>query len=67
MESAQGIHHLPFRIRLPQAVARDPVAFARLVAQLSVDNALEIESLEMADENVQAVYDYLIGTAGEQT
>lgn len=44
----------------------DPVGFANLVARLCVDEELEVESLEMADENVQAVYDYLIGTAGEQ-
>jgi ABC-2 type transport system ATP-binding protein len=45
---------------------KDPLAFARLVAQVSVSDEILIESLEMADENVQAVYDYLIGTAGEQ-
>ena len=45
---------------------RDPLAFARLVSRLCVEEELEVESMEMADENVQAVYDYLIGTAGEQ-
>ena len=39
----------------------DTDAFARLVASLAARGELEVESVEVTDENVQAVYDYLIG------
>jgi ABC-2 type transport system ATP-binding protein len=46
---------------------KDPLGFASLVARLAVEDGLEVEGLEMADENVQAVYDYLIGPGGEHS
>ena len=40
--------------------SRDAVALARLVGSLAARADLVVEGIEMADENVQAVYDYLI-------
>lgn len=39
----------------------DTIGFARLVARLAADQRVAVEGIEMVDENVQAVYDYLIG------
>lgn len=40
--------------------ARDAVSVARLVGDLAADARLVVEGIDVADENVQAVYDYLI-------
>lgn len=40
--------------------SRDVVALARLVGSLAARSDLVVEGIEVADENVQAVYDYLI-------
>jgi ABC-2 type transport system ATP-binding protein len=42
-------------------------SFAALVAKLATEDAICVEGLEMADDNVQAVYDYLIGPAEGQS
>ncbi|MGV8041921.1 MAG: ABC transporter ATP-binding protein [Thermoanaerobaculaceae bacterium] len=43
---------------------RDPAALYRLVNRLAVDDGLRIEAVQPADDDVQSLYDYLIGHEG---
>jgi ABC-2 type transport system ATP-binding protein len=43
---------------------RDPEMFYRLLQQLAVEGAVEVESLTPADDDVHSVYEYLIGSGG---
>ncbi|HNX48611.1 MAG TPA: ABC transporter ATP-binding protein [Thermoanaerobaculaceae bacterium] len=43
---------------------RDPAALYRLVNRLAVDDGLVIETVQPADDDVQSLYDYLIGHEG---
>ncbi len=49
------------------ARTRDASAFFREVAQTLLDSGAEIETVTPADEDVGAVYDYLIGSSGGTT
>jgi ABC-2 type transport system ATP-binding protein len=40
---------------------RDPNQFYRLLNQVILENELNIETVAPADEDVQSIYDYLIG------
>ena len=42
----------------------DMSGLCRLVQALAAEGAVAVEGLDLADENVQAVYDYLIGGEG---
>jgi ABC-2 type transport system ATP-binding protein len=44
---------------------RDADAFFRALGDIALDGALDIDSVMPADADVQAVYQYLIGTSGE--
>ncbi|REJ81141.1 MAG: ABC transporter ATP-binding protein [Acidobacteria bacterium] len=46
---------------------RDPDRFYDLMSTLVLDEGLEIESVGPADDNVQAVYQYLVGNEGAST
>lgn len=46
---------------------RDPAALYRLVNRLAVDDGLRIEAVQPADDDVQSLYDYLIGHEGERS
>jgi ABC-2 type transport system ATP-binding protein len=43
---------------------KDPAALYRLVNRLSADDGLVIEAVQPADDDVQSLYDYLIGDEG---
>ena len=45
---------------------RDADRFYTLLNQVVLDNDLKIETVAPADEDVQSVYDYLIGQTGEK-
>ena len=40
--------------------SRDAIALARMVGELAAAGTLVVEGIDVSDENVQAVYDYLI-------
>lgn len=44
--------------------SRDPAALYRLINRLTVDEGLRIEAVQPADDDVQSLYDYLIGHEG---
>lgn len=44
--------------------SRDPAALYRLINRLAVDDGLRIEAVQPADDDVQSLYDYLIGSEG---
>jgi ABC-2 type transport system ATP-binding protein len=44
--------------------SRDPAALYRLINRLTVDEGLCIEAVQPADDDVQSLYDYLIGHEG---
>jgi ABC-2 type transport system ATP-binding protein len=48
------------------AKTRDASAFYRLLNRLAVENELTIETVQPADDDVQSLYDYLIGPEGGQ-
>ena len=49
------------------AKTRDAGAFYRLLNRLAVDDELTIETVQPADDDVQSLYDYLIGPEGGQS
>jgi len=44
---------------------RDADAFFRALGEIALDGSVDIDSVTPADDDVQAVYQYLIGTSGE--
>jgi ABC-2 type transport system ATP-binding protein len=48
------------------AKTRDAGAFYRLLNRLAVDDELAIDTVQPADDDVQSLYDYLIGREGGQ-
>jgi len=49
------------------ARTRDAGAFYRLINRLAVDDEVAVESVQPADDDVQSLYDYLIGPGGGQS
>jgi len=49
------------------AKTRDAGAFYRLLNRLAVESELTIETVQPADDDVQSLYDYLIGPEGGQS
>lgn len=46
---------------------RDAAGFYRLMNRLALEDRLEIETVQPADDDVQSLYDYLIGDQGGRT
>ena len=46
---------------------RDADSFYRDIGAIILDSGVDVETLAPADENVHAVYEYLIGTQGGTT